>query len=149
MGVLPGAHSCIRTAAVVLWGLRGLLAAARRWVCVCPVVFLCRVLWCVQLCGAACVRCLAYVWCALLARACYGAGAGTNPLTGPFGCVAGVLVARLQRQCVAVGCVLGGGGSGSNFPVSPPPNVGGGSPLGLPYLPSLRRGSYPLACGLS
>ena len=96
----------------------------------------CPAFWCLRLCGAARVPCLARVWRALLAWACYGASAGTHTLFDGTAWLCG------GRSCCPAAasvrgsgvCVGGGGGSGSIFPASPPPPVVG---VGVPFRPAL------------
>ena len=98
--------------------------------------------WCVLACGAACVPCLACVWRALLARACYCAGAGTHPLSGgPVWLLGGPCWRPAAARFAAVGCVYVWGGGVSSSPLAfPALSLSPFSPACPACLPS----SYPL-----
>ena len=140
LGSLLGAHTSIRTAAVALWGLRGLdlFLAARSssgvGVCRGGVVFCAVVRASVRYCACA----LLGLRVARVARACCCACPGTHPLSGgPVWLHGGPCWRPAMARCAAVGCVhVGGGGVwilSSRFPRLVPL-----SPFaGLPCLPTL------------
>ena len=126
----------------MLWGLRRLLAVAcsssGTGVCHGAVVSCIVVL---QVCGAACVPCLACIWCARLAPACCGAGAGTHPCPDepvwPCGGLSWCPATASARNSGV--CACGGGGSDPFFCGSPPLALPSRF-ASLPYSPSLCCG---------